>query len=273
MFKKYFIIAFISFSFFIAIAYQAMASSSAIRLPSSNLIGGNGIKLQNNQISINPGSDNQLLQTSGGGVVWVATSSLGFGTVSSVGLSAPTGFTVSGSPINDSGVLSLNFTSGYELTLTASSTNWNNFYDTPSTRITAGTGLAWVNNTLNSTASSVVNTGTAGEIAYYASNGTALSATSSIFIDPYGKIGIGTTTPQATFDIIGSTKISGDLDMSGSNIVGVNKLTVITVDPLYCINGTNYSTYGAAIAGGVKEETLGTVELLITNYQLQIMKK
>ncbi|NCQ16625.1 hypothetical protein GW814_03195, partial [Candidatus Falkowbacteria bacterium] len=35
--------------------------------------------------------------------------------------------------------------------LTASTTNWNTFYDTPSNRITAGNGLAWTGNTLSAT--------------------------------------------------------------------------------------------------------------------------
>ncbi|OIO18977.1 MAG: hypothetical protein AUJ37_04185 [Candidatus Magasanikbacteria bacterium CG1_02_41_34] len=39
-------------------------------------------------------------------------------------------------------------TSGYNIPLTASTTNWNNFYDTPSTAIALGTGLAWNNNTI-----------------------------------------------------------------------------------------------------------------------------
>jgi hypothetical protein len=43
----------------------------------------------------------------------------------------------------------LNLTSGYSMFLTASGTNWNTFYDTPSNRITAGTGIDWTANTLN----------------------------------------------------------------------------------------------------------------------------
>ena len=45
------------------------------------------------------------------------------------------------------GVFSL--TSGYEIPLTASTTDWNSFYNTPSTRITAGTNLFWTGNTLS----------------------------------------------------------------------------------------------------------------------------
>src|SRR3989344_3503708 len=44
------------------------------------------------------------------------------------------------------GILSL--TSGYIIPLSASTTEWTNFYNTPSTRITAGNGLAWTGNSI-----------------------------------------------------------------------------------------------------------------------------
>lgn len=47
------------------------------------------------------------------------------------------------------GAAILNLTTGYSMFLTASGTNWNTFYDTPSNRITAGTGIDWSGNTLN----------------------------------------------------------------------------------------------------------------------------
>lgn len=82
----------------------------------------------------------------------VATSTLGIsgsGTVTSVGMTVPTGFSISGSPITTTGTLGLTFTSGYAIPLIASTTNWNSFYDTPSTRISDGLGLTWSTNTLN----------------------------------------------------------------------------------------------------------------------------
>ena len=113
--------------------------------------------------------------------------SAGSGTVTSVDMSVPTGLLISGNPITTSGTLALTLDSGYQmltdvasstwdgkqdtitvsatgLTLTgvdidltpnyiiplsASTTNWNTFYDTPSNRISVGTGLSWASNTLN----------------------------------------------------------------------------------------------------------------------------
>ena len=43
----------------------------------------------------------------------------------------------------------LSLTSGFNIPLTASTSNWEAFYLTPSTRITAGTGIDWSGNTLN----------------------------------------------------------------------------------------------------------------------------
>jgi len=73
----------------------------------------------------------------------------GSGTVTSVGLATPTGFTVSGSPVTTAGTLTIGYDTGYEGLLSASSTNWNTFYDTPSDRITAGNHIDWTGNTLN----------------------------------------------------------------------------------------------------------------------------
>lgn len=50
------------------------------------------------------------------------------GTVTSVGLSVPTGFSVSGSPVTSSGTLSLRFASGYSLPTTTKQSQWDTAY-------------------------------------------------------------------------------------------------------------------------------------------------
>jgi hypothetical protein len=52
----------------------------------------------------------------------------GSGTVTSVSLTAPTGFSVSGSPVTTSGTIALAFAAGYSLPTTASQTNWDTAY-------------------------------------------------------------------------------------------------------------------------------------------------
>jgi hypothetical protein len=49
----------------------------------------------------------------------------GSGTVTSVGLSVPTGFAVAGSPITASGTLALSFAAGYSLPLTSTQASWD----------------------------------------------------------------------------------------------------------------------------------------------------
>lgn len=83
--------------------------------------------------------------TNGPGSITINSSNPG-GTVTSVGLSAPTGFSVSGSPVTSSGTLALSFASGYSLPTNASQTNWDTAYtdrlkwDGGSTGLVAATG-------------------------------------------------------------------------------------------------------------------------------------
>ena len=74
------------------------------------------------------------------------------GTVTSVGLTAPTGFSVSNSPITSSGTIALNFASGYSLPTDASQTNWDTAYNNRITSLTTtGTSgpATLVSNVLN----------------------------------------------------------------------------------------------------------------------------
>jgi hypothetical protein len=60
--------------------------------------------------------------------VWNGTNGTGAGTVTSVDLTAPTGFSVSGNPVTSSGSLALSFASGYSLPTNAKQTNWDTAY-------------------------------------------------------------------------------------------------------------------------------------------------
>lgn len=57
----------------------------------------------------------------------------GSGTVTSVGMTVPTGLSISGSPITNSGTLGLTFAAGYNIPLTSSTTQWNNIYNASTT--------------------------------------------------------------------------------------------------------------------------------------------
>ncbi|MDO8557495.1 MAG: hypothetical protein Q7R98_03475 [Candidatus Jorgensenbacteria bacterium] len=95
-----------------------------------------------------------------------------------------------------------------------------------------------------------------------------------------GAVGIATTTPtntlsvEGTFLVTGTSSLNGNLsfggaaitnlNMNNNNLVGVNKITAATIDPLYEIDGKKYSTYASAIAGGVREEFIGRATLVPT---------
>jgi hypothetical protein len=74
------------------------------------------------------GTTGQVLQVSGGVPTWAATSTLGLGTVTSVGMTVPTGLSVSGSPITTSGTFAVSLAGGYVIPLTASTTEWSTAY-------------------------------------------------------------------------------------------------------------------------------------------------
>ena len=142
---------------------------------------------------------------------------------------------------------SLGVAAGYSIQLTASSTEWSNFYAAPSTRITSGTGLSWSGNTLNAS-NAFTGSGTNGQSAYWTSatgnfrfftlnNGTvvgvnATSSTVNLLVQgtgsniPFqvntstgtslltilgnGNVGIGTTGPEG--------KLTGSSIGSGVNV-------------------------------------------------------
>ena len=64
------------------------------------------------------------------------------GTVTSVGLSMPTGFSVSGSPVTSSGTLSVGIATGYFIPTTTQRTTWNNKQDAISDLSTIRSGAA-----------------------------------------------------------------------------------------------------------------------------------
>ena len=68
------------------------------------------------------GTEDEILLANGG---TTTLSGLGAGTVTSVGLTVPTGLTVTGSPITGSGTFAVTYTEGYAIPTTADQTKWN----------------------------------------------------------------------------------------------------------------------------------------------------
>lgn len=133
------------------------------------------------------------------------------------------------------GVFSL--TSGYEVSKTASTTNWNNFYDTPSSRITAGTNLSWDGNTLNAAGGGAPAWGdTTGTLSDQTDLQSALDA----------KINVGTTS-------IASITTLGNLSITESQISDLGSyltdFTGLDTDDLTQGSTNLYSQWTAATGG------------------------
>lgn len=75
---------------------------------------------QTGQVLTYDGTSGKWVNGAGGG---------GGGTVTSVGVSMPTGFVVNGSPVSSSGTIQVTFVSGYSLLTATQTSNWNDAYD------------------------------------------------------------------------------------------------------------------------------------------------
>ena len=97
--------------------------------------GGGGVILNNVLEGINNTTFPSATPSSAGqAIVWdgsnwtFGTAGGGGGTVTSVGLSVPTGFTVNNSPITNAGTIQLGFATGYSLPTNAKQSNWDTAY-------------------------------------------------------------------------------------------------------------------------------------------------
>ena len=146
--------------------------------------------------------------------------------VTSVGLSMPTGFSVSNSPVTSSGTLAVSFATGYSLPTTAKQSNW----DTAYTKITNGT---WWGQSMNSSGvvdgTISVKSSVAGTIDLYQPSVTSGNQLTIRQNTTYAEIWNRASTPilvsSGTFGIgIGSTSSitnsSYKLQVAGTAMIG-----------------------------------------------------
>jgi len=123
------------------------------------------------------------------------------GTVTSVGMTVPTGLSVTGSPVTSSGTLALSMTTGYAIPTTASQTNWDTAYtdrnkwDGGATGLVASTGR---------TSLGVTATGSDTTYAYRANNlsdlANATAARSNLGLGSAATLTAGSANGVATLD-------------------------------------------------------------------------
>lgn len=97
-------------------------------------------------INLTDGTGISITEATDGTITVTNTSPSSGGTVTSVGMTVPTGLSVSGSPITGSGTFAVTYTAGYSIPTTTSQTNWDTAYserlqwDGGSTNLVASTG-------------------------------------------------------------------------------------------------------------------------------------
>jgi len=155
----------------------------------------------------------------------------GSGTVTSVGLSVPTGFAVANSPITTSGTLALSFAAGYGLPTTAKQTEWDtDVYKVPigdeDTPITAGTNKVRFKADFPGTLVAVragVNTAPTGStlIVDINKNGVSMLGTKlSIDANETSSTTAASAATITTTSIADDDEIGIDIDQIGSTVAG-----------------------------------------------------
>jgi len=179
--------------------------------------------------STNPTFGQVLMGNAGGTYDVVATSTLGIigggggsGTVTSVDLSVPTGFTIADNPITTAGTLALGLDTGYQMLTDIASSTWDAKWD-------ALTDLTLAENSV-----------------YRGNASNNPEATSDLTILSSGNIGIGTTSPATILDVYGS---GGAGDASGTHSVG-NFNSGLSSANIKVISSTGTSYLGVDGSGG-----------------------
>ena len=143
------------------------------------------------------------------------------GTVTSVGLSMPTGFSVSGSPITDSGTFNVGFASGYSLPTTAKQNSW----DTAVTNVGTLQGQMSTANNNIATLQSYFN-GDKAKKAELADEAIKLQTSCHLWGNLFdGTADIGTLNTPATINYVEDIKMTSEhpiIYMGGADIIDYN---------------------------------------------------
>lgn len=159
---------------------------------------------------------------------YFTTNTSGSGSVSSVGLSLPTGLEVAGTPITTSGTFVVSFSSGYSIPTNTAQSNWNTAYtdrnkwDGGSGNLNAVTGRTSLGaTTVGSSLFTLANPSSVGFIRINADN-----SVSTLNADAFRTaIGAGTSSTTGTVTSVGGTGTVSGLTLTGT-VTGSGNLTL-----------------------------------------------
>lgn len=208
---------------------------SALGKNSSGGSGGGGASALSDLVDValsNPSSGQALIFD---GTHWT-NGTVTSGTVTSVGMSVPTGFDVSGSPITGSGTLALTFASGYSLPTTAKQSNWDTAY---------GWGNHAIVGYLKSVSFSDLTSHPTTLAGYGITDGVANTATWWGQQISGGSVS-GSLSSVDNITMSGSINMAGSIFMNGGN-VNINGGSVNDVVSIEMNTGGTLSNYGGFI--------------------------
>ena len=227
--------------------------------------GGGGTSLNEPLLSINQAGLAAHPTSSGQTIVWNGSAWVygnagggggGTGTVTSVAMTVPTGFAISGSPITAAGTLTLSFASGYSLPTTAKQSDWDTAFANSHSHanksvldgITAQKVADWDDAIIG------LNTalGYISDLQGYFTNGVANNAarlstvSKTLWGNTYWTSGgvpksVGTTSSPASLSNVVNVTMSGKITIGG--------FVIEVVDGKLKFNGDIYATGGVSALG------------------------
>lgn len=230
----------------------------------STTIGGNFLRLTNPSaitfVRINADNSVSALDAATFRTAIGAGTSSTTGTVTSVGLSAPTGLTVSSSPVTTTGTIALTLTAGYSIPTTASQTNWDtaftdrNKWDGGATGLVAATGrtsLGLGTAALNATGDFAL-TASANTLAgiQTISNTTQSTSNTTGALIVSGGVGIAKNVfIGGNLDIDGNLFIDGNFTVGGTTTT-VNAQNLAVSDNMIYLNNGSEATITNVVGNG-----------------------
>lgn len=227
--------------------------------------GGGGTSLNEPLLSINQAGLAAHPSASGQTIVWNGSAWVygnagggggGTGTVTSVAMTVPTGFDISGSPITAAGTLALSFASGYSLPTTAKQSDWDTAFSNSHTHanksvldgITAQKVADWDDAIVGLNAAMGYITTLQGYFTNGVANNAARLSTVSktLWGNTYWTSGgvptsVGTTTNPASLSNVTNITMSGQISIGG--------FVIEVVDGKLKFNGDIYATGGVSALG------------------------